>query len=457
MIWSSILSHNSNTSTDSFGKSAVSLRKDGWRLAKPPYSKDGRRLAKPPYDPHAPQFCVKTKLAVIFGAGNVGRGFLGQLFSESGYRVVFVDVDDMLILALNARRRYTIRLVDNDLSKDVTISPVQALHAGQIEAVTLALIEADLVATAVGVRALPNIAPLVATGIAWRAKGGIKAPLNVIVCENLKNAAAVFRSMVDEHLSAAGHDYAQTHAGFVDTVIGRMVPPLTPEMRAQDSSLVVVEPYKELPVDRRGFAGSIPEIVGLEPCDNFAAYTARKLYVHNCGHAMLGYLGHLRGYTFGYQALEDGIIRSLFERALAESMSGIVAAHGVDAAWLKAHAADLTRRFANRALGDTVFRLARDPLRKLGPTDRLVGAARLAEKAGVMPETLSVGIAAGYCFDDAGDPLAAELQQRIVAEGFDAVLADVSGVQADEPLAALVRAGRDRLREGLSRLEEGEL
>jgi mannitol-1-phosphate 5-dehydrogenase len=234
----------------------------------------------------------------------------------------------------------------------------------------------------------------------------------------------------------------------VDTVIGRMVPPPTPQMRAQDPGFILVEPYKELPVDRHGFVGLIPAIAGLEPCDNFAVYTARKLYVHNCGHAVLGYLGYLRGHAFGYQALEDAAIRPLFERALAESKSGIVAAHGVDPVWLEAHIADLTRRFANRALGDTIFRLARDPLRKLGPEDRLVGAARLAERAGVTPEALIWGIAAGYCFDDADDPLAVTLQRRIAAEGLDGVLADVSGIEADEPLAALVRERYRRLREG---------
>jgi mannitol-1-phosphate 5-dehydrogenase len=252
--------------------------------------------------------------------------------------------------------------------------------------------------------------------------------------------------MVSEHLPTASRAYLQANVGFVDTVIGRMVPPLTPEMQAQDRSLIVVEPYKELPVDRRGFVGPIPEIVGLEPCDNFAAYTARKLYIHNCGHAMLGYLGYLRGHAFGYQALEDATIRPLFERALAESKSGVVVAHGVEATWLEAHIADLTRRFANRALGDTVFRLARDPLRKLGPQDRLVGAARLAEKAGVTPEALSWGIAAGYCFDDANDPMAVALQRRIATEGLDTVLADVSGIETDEPLAVLVRERLNKLR-----------
>ena len=390
-----------------------------------------------------------NKSAVIFGAGNVGRGFLGQLFSESGYEVVFVDIDEPLIAALNARRGYAIRLVDNNWVKKVIISPVQAFHTTESETVTQALAKASIAATAVGVRALPHVAPLVAAGIARRAESGVETPLNIIICENLQDAAAAFRRMVSEHLPAAGHTYLETNVGFVNTVIGRMVPPPTPEMRVQDRSFIVVEPYKELPVDRRGFVGPIPEIVGLEPCDNFAAYTARKLYIHNCGHAMLGYLGYLRGHAFGYQALEDATIRPLFEQALAESKSGIVAAHGAEVTWLEAHIADLILRFANRALGDTVFRLARDPLRKLGPQDRLVGAARLAEKAGVTPEALSWGIAAGYCFNDANDPMAVALQQRIATEGFDTVLADVSDIKADEPLAVLVR-------ERLSKLQTGQ-
>jgi len=381
----------------------------------------------------------------MFGAGNVGRGFLGQLLSESGYAVVFVDIDEPLISALNTQQAYTIRLVDTDRAEEVTISPVRALHAEDIDGVAQALTEADMAATAVGARALPHIAPLLAAGIARRAQSSVQDPLNIIICENLKDAAATFRHLVSEHLDADLGAYLEAHVGFVDTVIGRMVPPPTPEMRAQDPSLIVVEPYKELPVDRRGFAGPIPEIVGLEPCEDFAAYTARKLYIHNCGHAMLGYLGHLRGYVFGYQALEDAAIRALFERALSESKDGIVAAHGVEATWLEAHIADLCRRFANRALGDTTFRLARDPLRKLGPEDRLVGAARLAEKAGAEPEALSWGIAAGYCFDAADDPQAVRLQQRIAEEGFDAVLSDVSGIEVGEPLAALVRERLDIL------------
>lgn len=382
---------------------------------------------------------MKEKQAIIFGAGNVGRGFLGQLLSESGYGVTFVDVDEPLVAALDARRAYTIQLVDNEGATEIEVSPVRALLSQESQAVARALAEAHLAATAVGVRALPHVAPLVAAGVARRAEGGDAGPLNVIICENLKEAGTAFRRMVAGHVPDEHAPYLERNVGFVDTVIGRMVPPPTPEMRARDPSLIAVEPYKELPVDRRGFVGPIPSIVGLEPCDNFPAYTARKLYVHNCGHALLGYLGYLRGHEYSYQALADEGIRAVFDKAMEESQAGIVTAYEVEPGWLKAHVADLVHRFANRALGDTVFRLARDPLRKLHPQDRLVGAARLAEKAGVRPDALALGIAAGYRFDSAEDPLAAQLQERIAAEGLARVIADVSAIQADEPLGSMVQ------------------
>ncbi len=383
--------------------------------------------------------------AAIFGAGNVGRGFIGQLFAESGYEVVFLDVDAALVAALERRGRYTIRIVDNERQEEVSVAPVRARLAGDGEAAAQAVAAAGIAATAVGVRALPAVAPALAAGIARRAAAGVDAPLHIIVCENLKDAAASLRALVVQHLPAGLHAYLNRHVGFVDTVIGRMIPPLTPELRAQDPTLIMVEPYKELPVDRAGLIGPAPRIVGLEACDNFPAYTARKLYIHNCGHAVLAYLGHLAGHAYGYEALADPAIRPWFDAALAESKAGIVAAHGVDPAWLDAHLADLTRRFANRALGDTVLRLGRDPLRKLAPDDRLVGAARLAERAGVTPHALARAIAAAYRFDDPADPLAVALQARLAADGFAATLTAVSGIQPDEPLGHAIGAWRETL------------
>ena len=376
--------------------------------------------------------------AVIFGAGNVGRGFLGQLFSESGYEITFVDIDESLIEALRSRATYTIRLVDNEGTEEVHVGPVTGLLSCNADAVAAALAGATLAATAVGARALPQIAPLVGAGIALRAQRGVASPLNIIVCENLKGAATIFRDLVTERLDASYHPYLASQVGFVETVIGRMVPQPSPKLRAQDRTLIVVEPYKQLPVDHLGFVGEAPQIVGMVACDNFELYTARKLYLHNMGHAVLGYLGYRRGHALGYKALEDPEVRPIFDGAMGESLEGIASCYGASREWLRAHVAELTARFANRALADPVLRLARDPLRKLAPSDRLVGAARLSERAGIIPMNLAWAIAGGLAFDAPQDRIAVELQQRIAADGVESVLESVCEVRRDEPLGVAV-------------------
>ena len=184
----------------------------------------------------------------------------------------------------------------------------------------------------------------------------------------------------------------------------------------------------------------------MQACDDFYVYTARKLYVHNCGHGVLAYLGYLKGYTYGYEALADPEIDAGLRAAWQESIAGQVGRYGVEAAWLHAHADDLHHRFANRALGDTVYRLGRDPVRKLGPTDRLVAPARLAAASGVVPAALARAIAAALRFDPPEDPIAIVLQNRLATEGIDAVLADVCQIAAHETLAALIRQCYDELR-----------
>jgi mannitol-1-phosphate 5-dehydrogenase len=378
------------------------------------------------------------KTVVMFGAGCVGRGFLGQLFSESGYTLTFVEIDEPLIEALNARRAYTLRLVENDWSEDVVIPAARTLYSRADETLVTALAETSLVTTAVGVRSLPDIAPIIAAGIVRRAKCDVAAPLNVLICENMQDASATFRGMVMAYVPTPLHAYADAHVGFVDVVIGRTIPKPTPAMRAADCSFIIADAYKKLPVNRRRFVGPLPEIVGLIPTDNFTAYIERKLYLHNCGHAILSYLGYRRGHHLSWQALEDPVIYAVLERAFAEVRAGFIAVYDMDAVELDDYIAELRKNFANHALADTVVRLARDPLRKLGPKDRLVGAARLVEKAKVTPDALSIAIAAAYHYDNADDPLAVELQRRIAAEGIEAVMADVSGIQAGEPLGKLV-------------------
>ena len=375
--------------------------------------------------------------AVMFGAGNIGRGFIGQLFSESGYEVVFVDVVQELLDLFNRDHHYRLQTVSNEGSKDYSIGPVSGVDSRNQAAVAEAVAEASICATAVGANVLKFVAPNLAAGLALRAKRNLP-PINVIVCENLHGAPEYLRGLLEQSIPEEAKSYLAEKTGLVETVIGRMVPAPTPEMRAEDIGWIKVEPYKELPVKRSGFVGSIPDIVAMTPYDNFDVFGARKLYVHNCGHALMSYVAYQRGYEYAYEALEDNEIRAFMLAGLRESVDGICAKFKADRDWLYAHVDDLLKRFANRSLGDTVYRLGRDPIRKLAAEDRLVGAANLAVEGGGKPVHLAWGIAAALLFNPADDPSAPALQAKIKENGVEAALAEVSGIQKDSVLGKLV-------------------
>ena len=392
-------------------------------------------------------------LSVVFGAGSVGRGFLGQLFSESGYEVLFVDVDEPLVEALARRRSYTLRLAGIEEVVELTIGPVRAVDGRRSGHVAADVAMAALVATAVGARTLPVIARSIAAGLARRwamseaASGRTEVkPLNVIVCENLRDAPDLLRGYVRDALPDGMRPHL-AQVGFVPAVIARMSPLPTPEQRASDPSLIIAEPYKVLPVDREAFVGGIPDIVGMVPVVPFVAYVERKLYIHNAAHAMLGYLGYYRRHAYGYEALADTWVRPLLDQALGEASRALIAEHGFEVVALREHVEDLLARFANRSLGDPISRLARDPLRKLAPNDRLAGAARLAQRHGVRPEGLAWGIAAAVAYDNPDDAHAVELQARLARDGLSQVLQAVCGIGVDEPLAALVQCRHHALME----------
>jgi mannitol-1-phosphate 5-dehydrogenase len=384
--------------------------------------------------------------ALQFGAGKIGRGFLGQLFFESGYEAVFVDVDAYLVDELNRRGSYPIRIV-GDTPRDINVHGVRAVNGADTHAVVEEISTADIAATAVGVKALPAVAEPLARGLEARFQLADRPPLDIIVCENMVNAADFLKGKVGENLSALDKDLLETKVGFVDASIGRMVPLMTVEQREEDPLLVLVEEYCDLPVEKAAFKGPIPPIHHLEPYDNFQAYVERKLYIHNTGHAIAAYLGYLHGHTFIWEAMGDRRVRDRVKAAVDESRDALVKRRGMNRADLDDHIDDLLRRFANLALGDTVFRVARDPIRKLGKDDRLVGAARAALSAGISPAHTAFGIAAAIFYDEPSDPEAVRLKQLRENEGVEAVLAKSCELTPDDELHETVMQAVVTLRE----------
>jgi len=385
-----------------------------------------------------------VKEAIHFGAGNIGRGFLGQLYFESGYRITFVDVVNEVVDALHRRGAYPLRLVD-ETEETLTITGVDAVHGRDIEAVAEAVARAVIVSTAVGVAVLERIAPALAKGIERRFSQPGAAPLNIIVCENLIDAGPYLRGEIRRHLAPPFHETLETSVGLVEASIGRMVPVMTEAQKAEDPLLVCAEPYCELPVDAQGFKGAIPEIAHLKPMPKFKAYVERKLFVHNMTHATPAYAGHLRGHEYIWQAIRDGKVLALVEGAGRESCAALARKHRLDTEGLEAHRRDLIRRYRNRALGDQVARVARDPLRKLGANDRLIGAARLCLEQSLPLDHIALAISAALRYAAPDDPAAQQLQAIRAARGDEGALEEISGVMPGSPLGVAVLEAAQRL------------
>lgn len=353
------------------------------------------------------------KKAVMYGAGNIGRGFIGQIFSLSGYEVVFVDVDLDIISALNTQHRYTLRIVSNEKISDEWVENVRGIDGNNEDEIAREISEADIMATAVGVNILPKIAPVIAKGLALRWGKKNNSPLNVIVCENLLNAAAHMAKLVSQYISPEQTHKLQECVGFVDASIGRMVPTLSREQKKENPLLVMAEPYNTLPVDREAFKGEIPRLVNLLPFSPFEFYVKRKLFIHNMGHATLGYLGWLKGYRYIYQAGEDKAICKIAEAAMLESAKALNMQYNVPMSELEEHVSDLIERFKNRRLGDSINRVGGDPMRKLSSDDRFFGALKCCIDNKTEWKNIALGIAAALHYDSSEDATANILKKQL--------------------------------------------
>ncbi|MEI6102019.1 MAG: hypothetical protein WCP73_09285, partial [Eubacteriales bacterium] len=373
------------------------------------------------------------KKAVMYGAGNIGRGFIGKVFSDSGYDVCFLDIMPNVIEEINSRHEYPVRIVTNIETHDDIVKNVRAVFAGSSDAID-EIASCDIMATAVGVNVLPKIAPVIAKGIIERMKTG--RPLDIILCENQLEADILMRGWINEHLNDSQREWAQKNIGLVEASIGRMVPVMTFQQKAENPLLVYVEPYAELPVDSSAFRGELPcDLVGLLPYSPFGLYIRRKLFIHNMGNAICAYMGAEKGYYYVWQAAEDREICCAAREAMMASANALAREYGDEfMILLEEHVDDLLFRFKNRELGDTIDRVGRDPVRKLRRNDRFVGAALYCMDQGISPSPIIDGIRSALRYNNKEDVSALELQADLKEKGLTYVMKNYMGIDIKEPL-----------------------
>lgn len=380
--------------------------------------------------------------SVVFGAGKIARGFIGHILHLSGFGITFVEVAPELREAINARGRYTVHILGSP-EKDTMVGPVRAL-APDDPAVTDALGDAAIAFVSVGGANLDAVAGTIAAALAPRL-GTDGSPLNIIVCENWRAAARTLREAILAALPSELRDAFTARVGIAEATIMRSAIAATPEQLSDDPASVQSQDFWLLPLDADALVGSLPPIQTLDPVHDFGNALERKLYTYNTGNATISFLGWLRGHTLLAEAASDPVILAVAKRVYDEMGRALVAKFGFDPDDQVRYAARSLAKFQDAAIVDPIVRQIADPIRKLGPGDRLVGASLTALDHGVEPRAVAVAIAAALRYRNPDDPAAVRLGDMVEELGELGALAAIADLPSDHPLLSLVAGAGDEL------------
>jgi mannitol-1-phosphate 5-dehydrogenase len=360
-----------------------------------------------------------VKTAVHFGAGNIGRGFVAQFLHESGYEVIFADVSEELIGALQAQPSYkVIEVGEGAVTK--TVDGYRAINSKTHTAEVIAAVAAaDLVTTAVGARILRFVAPVIASGLDARSR---PEPLVVIACENAIGGTDMLAEEIRKHGEV-------DNAIFANCAIDRIVP-------EQSGGLdVTIESFFEWVVDRSPFTDGVPDIHGVTWVDDLGPFIERKLFTVNTAHAAAAYHGTDRGWVSIREALATPELQAEVRAVLAETKALLVAKHGFDPEEQQAYIEKTLKRISNPHLPDTCERVGRSPLRKLSRHERFIGPATELAERGLEFWNLLNAVGAALRFDVEEDAESVELQTMLSSgASADALAQTLTGVEPRHPL-----------------------
>jgi mannitol-1-phosphate 5-dehydrogenase len=412
---------------------------------------------------------MKKRLLII-GAGSTGRGQVAQLAYESGWDLTLVDRNAKLVEAIRSAGKFTVVLYDpTGKPRDVVISGYRAFHTDQMQAVADEIAAADLIVTSVIATNLPQVAPLLAEGLRRRANVARASwsprrpsrpcpePVNIIAAENMEHSSTVLHDLTlaawegmeipssceggekesKEH-RRHGQDAHATHARtgvplldsvarFPDSMVARVVP------IAADPLRLNAEEFSEWTVDGTVFVGPDPQIKTLELVPNQSARLERKLFIHNTGHATCAYWALRNGCRFVHEGARDPKIIEEVRLAIGESGSAVAAEHGFPRDTIRAYEENLLGRLPGDAFVDGLDRVCREPLRKIGPQERLIGPINLCVKHGLPMDHLCRAVAVVLSTFMPGDPQYVQLKAMLAESGPEKVLREVCQLATEHP------------------------
>ncbi|GMO33800.1 MAG: mannitol-1-phosphate 5-dehydrogenase [Termitinemataceae bacterium] len=371
--------------------------------------------------------------AVHFGAGNIGRGFIGEVLFKNGVHIDFVDISEALINALHTRGNYTVSLAAEPIT-NIEVSNVDGINSKtESSKVITAIANADIVTTAIGPGVLPFIADLIAQGLKERLRSGANStkPLDVIACENMIGGSAFLFSEVKKHLSDDELKSIEKYIGFPNAAVDRIVP----VQKNDDILAVSVEPFCEWVIEENACKNKSLKLNGVEYVDDLQPYIERKLFSVNTGHATVAYTGFSLGYKTIADAIKDKNVLNKLEAVLEETSALLINKWHFDKETHKKYIKKIIERFSNPCISDLITRVARTPIRKLGYDERFIRPIREAKERHLSYQALLETTKLIFKFYDQDDAESVKLQTMLKEKPKEQVIKEVTGL-TDAVLAA---------------------
>jgi mannitol-1-phosphate 5-dehydrogenase len=366
--------------------------------------------------------------ALIVGAGRIGCGYLAPLFRDAGWEVLLSARTPERAERIRAAGGFGVRITGSGVTTE--LRDVAAVATGT-PAFDQAVASSDLVVTSVGVSRVRGLGPALARALATRDR---RLPLQVWVAENQDCAPVLEQSVLE---SAARRGLSLPPVGFAGAVAEVTV--ARGDWSGVGRPVFVGDPIRRLRVDESRLIAPLPRVPAVEPTPCYRARLEEKLFVFNAGHALCAYLGVLRGHRSIDRAIGDRFLRPLVAGSMLEARRALASAYPSLGDDVNGCVAKAIRRYEDAELADPIDRVAREPLRKLRPNDRLIGAAQLVRATlGHVPCHFALGIAGALLYRNKNDKEARRLRGMLERRGLAHVLGAVCGLEPEDDLAQAV-------------------
>ena len=313
-----------------------------------------------------------SKIAVI-GAGKTGRGFVGRLLAEENKEIIFIDKDKTLVDTLNAKKSFNVSFFGNS-REEVNVSGYQAYTWDDAT-----LSDAELIFVSVCGPNLKDVGSKL-SNLLDKDKTHY-----IITCENASNPSKTLAEAIN-----FDNVYVSEATVFCTTI-------------ESDGINISSENYPYLQCNADLLNGYVPDVKSVKPIEKFGNFLTRKLFTYNAASCIIAYLGWLKNYTVYSDAANDPEILELLDKNYAVTNRVLCAEFGYEKEDQEEFALLSKKKFCDKTIADTVARNAREPQRKLGKTERIIGPMLVIDKYNEDTSILAMTTAAMLMYENEGE------------------------------------------------------